>query len=579
MRDLIARKYTVLMGNEPITLWIKNNQIQQAKFMDKRIQLQLDAEAIRQIKDQPSKIVNGNNLISNENFTKAVSQMMSSTLDLAIAKNDKKILSRFARSSLIPERDKDRFVEAINRPNGLRGVLVKAVNRTNAVFQNLAKKIDRFFDKINDRVANQKLDKYLSEYQLSEFNKAPPIGWKDLQEHVDPKLMQMAERFHKEKGFGVGKDRFEYDYIPHQIILNDFLKMGVSQGFSIRDSKLAFSKVEGAAYSQDYINSVKNTKDDLFRQNNELEKRLEVYEQKEASKNETLQDFETLSKDMSQADRIDVLVKNKEYQQLPESEKQKVEDKYIFNPEPIIQRAEELQNIVEVVQAAQPMLETVIDRTPSTDFLSAFTKKNIENIWKEAQVKNRENAEPTRDFMNISAVRFNGVSEDSLNKWAATAKSHAKVDIQTIDKFVAASLRNAEELVKVGVMVSPEPGVFKFADNLAKEALYKNFDRTVGEIANLNQGKEITREIAPKNELKERLESITSPESFQKLVMADGKIDPIALQEYTQKIVSLSAAIHTEQKANVLSVEDLQKLERGLDKSKSQEKQVGGQER
>jgi hypothetical protein len=310
-----------------------------------------------------------------------------------------------------------------------------------------------------------------------------------------------------------------------------------------------------------------------------MREKLRVYEQKAASKNETLQDFETLSKDMSQADRIDVLVKNKEYQNLPESEKQKVEDKYIFNPEPILQRAEELQNIVELVQAAKPMIETVIDRTPSTDFLSAFTKKNIEGIWKDSQVRNRQNAEPTRDFMNISAVRFNGVSQDSLEKWAAAAKSNSKVDTATIDKFVAASLRNAEELVKVGVMVSPEPGVFKFADNLAKEALYKGFDKTVNEIAELNKGKEVTREIAPKSELKERLESITSPESFQKLVMADGKINPQVLQEYTNKIVSLSAAIHTEQKANVITPEDLQRAAQGLDKSKSQEKQVGGYER
>lgn len=51
---------------------------------------------------------------------------------------------------------------------------------------------------MNDRVANQKLDKYLSEYQHREFNKAPPVSESDLKKHLDPKLMRAAEAFFKE---------------------------------------------------------------------------------------------------------------------------------------------------------------------------------------------------------------------------------------------------------------------------------------------------------------------------------------------------------------------------------------------
>src|SRR3989338_3562142 len=173
--DFISKKYTVLMGNEPLTLWIKNNQVQSSKFMDKKIQLNLDEEAVKLIKDNPTKIVNGSNLTNNEDFTRKVSKMMSSKLELAIAKNDKKTLSRFARSELVPEDMKLDFIAAINRQNGLRGVLTRAVNRTNAVFQNLAKKIDRFFDKINDKIANRELDPHLTKFQLREITKAPPI--------------------------------------------------------------------------------------------------------------------------------------------------------------------------------------------------------------------------------------------------------------------------------------------------------------------------------------------------------------------------------------------------------------------
>ena len=170
--DFIAKKYTVLMGNEPLTLWIKNNEVQAAKFMDKRVQLNLDTEAVKLIKDNPTKIVNGNNLLGNQNFTQNVSRMMSSKLELAIANNDEKTLSRYARSDLVPENMKNDFIHAINRPNGLRGVLKRAIINTNAIFQDLAKKIDRFFDKLNDRVINKKLDPYLKEHQLSYVNRA-----------------------------------------------------------------------------------------------------------------------------------------------------------------------------------------------------------------------------------------------------------------------------------------------------------------------------------------------------------------------------------------------------------------------
>ena len=138
--EFIAKKYTVLMNNEPIEIWIKNNQIKQSRFMEQKVKLDLDLETIKQIQSFPTRVVNGANLQENKNFTQATSKIMSQHLDMAIAKNDKKTLSRFARSDLVPESSKENFIEAINRPNGLRGLLVKAANKTNAIFQNLAKK-------------------------------------------------------------------------------------------------------------------------------------------------------------------------------------------------------------------------------------------------------------------------------------------------------------------------------------------------------------------------------------------------------------------------------------------------------
>ena len=105
--DFIAKKYTVLMNNEPVTLWIKNNQIKQAKFMERKVSLDLNIDTIKQIQDHPTRIVNGANFSENIDFTEKISKMMSQQLELAVAKHDKKTLSRFARSDLVPENMKE----------------------------------------------------------------------------------------------------------------------------------------------------------------------------------------------------------------------------------------------------------------------------------------------------------------------------------------------------------------------------------------------------------------------------------------------------------------------------------------
>lgn len=571
--DFIAKKYTVLMGNEPLTLWIKNNEVQSAKFMDRKVSLNLDTEAIKLIKDNPTKVVNGNNLLHNQNFTQNVSKMMSSKLELAIANNDKKTLSRYARSDLVPESLKNDFIHAINRPNGLRGVLTRAVINTNAIFQNLAKKIDRFFDKIADRTANQTLDPHLKKYQLSYVNRAPPFSQKDLGEHVDPKLMQFTEEFYKQKGL---KDTLNLDRLSDKIILNEFLEKAVSKGYDLKDSSVAINKVghqtylEGfKSYYNDYLIGEKQN----FQQTIEdLQKRLHVHELKAAAKNETIEDFKTLSKSLDQSDRIDLLVKNKEYQGMDEEQKRKVEDNHIFNPEPILQRAAELQNIAEIVQSVTPIVETVIDRTPTVDFLDKTVLSKINEQWQHQQTVNRQNATPTRDFLNISAVKFNGVSKDSLDRWGETAKSHARADAGVIDAFINASLRNANELLKIGVLKEVSKDNFKFVDNFAKQSLYNNIDKTVAEIAEANQGKHVTRETYSKDEIKERVAHMSSEQSFKDMLTPSGELDSKKLYDYAQKLQSVAAALHEQESpSKAVTRDELQRANQGAQKSQGVE--------
>lgn len=573
--ELISRKYIVLMGSEPLTVYIKNNQVQSAKFMEKKIQLHLDEEAIRLIKDNPTKIVNGNNLLSNDGFTRTVSKMMDSKLKLAIAKNDKKTLSRFARSELIPENMKHNFIEAINRQSGLRGVLTRAVINTNAIFQNLAKKIDKFFDKVNDKVANKTLDPYLKDFQLQHVNKAPPLTDQDLKKYLDPKLMELAEEFYKEKG--LHKRDFDTRDLRDKILLNEFLEQGVSKGFSVLDSKIALFKTEQTVMTEAKAIHYHQELQDSNKIIKELQNRLNVFEQQQASKNETINDFMVLSKHLKQVDKIDVLAANKEYLSMLPQEQEKFENLHIFKYEPLQDRMAEIhaafkelekQELINTQKEPQKV-ETIIDRTASIDFFDKSLQAQITQEWQTQQAINRESASPTRDFMNISAVRFGGVSEASLNKWALAAKSNAQIDSQTIDKFVEASLRNAKELQKIGVLNETAQGEYKFVDNFAKQALYQNIDKTVPEIEKANQG--IQKQVViDRDEIKERVQHMSSEASFKDMLTPNGDLDSKKLFEYAQKLQSVAAALHEKESPNITR-ESLQRVNQGVEKSQGAE--------
>lgn len=548
------------MGNEPLELWLKNGQVKSAKFMDQKVALDLSTDTIQTIRDQPSRVVNGSNLTDNINFTQNVSRMMSQKLELAIRKNDKKVMSRFARSDLVPEDMKQDFYQAVNRPNGLRGMLVRAVNNTNAIFQNLAKKIDRFFDKVNDRVASQKLDKYLSEYQHRDFNRAPPVLESDLKKHLDPKLMIAAEAFFKEnytdKNLKINMDPVPGTY--HAELQNQFLQKGVAQGHTIHDSKIALCQVMQNTIDNEYFTHLKEWRKEDSKTIDDLKAKLEIHELKQASKNETLEDFQTLSKKLNPMDRIDLLVENKAYLALNEVQKQAFEDKHLFNVEPIQERAEELKALVDVVQTTptHEVKEIIFERNPKIDFSSEKTKEAINTTWKKLQQKNREEKLPTREFMNISAVKFGGVSEKSLQLWAQNATKNG-IDQAITAKFVEASLRNAEQLSKAGLLKETSQGEYRFVDNFAKETLYQNLNMPVLVLEKMNKGtqKEIT--VNPQEELKERVAQISSPISFEKLLDKDGNIDSQQLHKFAEHLQQLATQLHQQEKANIVTMKDV----------------------
>ena len=390
--DFIAKKHTILMGEEPLDVWIKNDQVKRARFMDRKIALNFSKEVIDKIKDNPARVINGKKLEDNKEFTNTISKMMSQKLEIAIAKNDKKTLSRFARSNLVPENMKDNFLEAINRQRGIRGMLVRAINNTNQMFQNMANKIDMFFDKLNDRIANQKLDKYLSEYQSRELNRIddnlhkPKAGVK-----INSNLLASAELFVKEKKEEWREKEKEnpLDQTYYKDDLQKFLKQSVSKGFTVNEASLAFAKAHSDIHMSDKMFDLATDgvlkKSELTEQIHKLKDELLVYQKKEASQNETIEDFKTLAKGMSATAAIDLLVENKEYLKMDSKQQKEIEDKTIFKQEPIQERAEEIKAISKEMQKE---ITTI-----SKDEL----KERVEDISSEKSFKNLTNAKGELD--------------------------------------------------------------------------------------------------------------------------------------------------------------------------------------
>jgi len=526
-------------------------------------------EVLKQIQDQPAKVVNGANFTENRAFTEAISRMMSQQLDVALAKRDMKTLSRFARSDLVDDKNKDRFIETINQPRGLRGVLVRAVNRTNSLFQNLANRIDKYFDVKKERILkNSKIDKHLQEYQLQEFQKAPPLKQLDLEKIVDAKLMALAEDF----AYVHGINELGDSTLSDKKLQNTFLEAATKLGFSIIDSKTALA--QAVEDREMRINRNKMADEYLRSQVKDLEKELKVFQIKEASKNETIEDFKFLSEKLSPVDCIDILIKNKEYLNLSEDEKLKVENKYLYAKEPLEERAKEIKAVIKELRTEQkPVFETQFVRDTTINFSSKATKDEINQTWSRLQKINREQQAQNRDFMNISAVRFGGVSQKSLESWQTKAAENG-IDEKITQKFVDATLRNAKELEKIGIFKEVKAGEYRFVDTFAKEALYQNLDKPVAEIEKANRG--VEREVQinqDKQEFHERVQDLSSEKSFAELKNNKGEIQPDKLMEYAQKLESLSIALREQMNNKALTQDDLNLANRG--QSQSQEREHG----
>ncbi|MCK5110411.1 MAG: hypothetical protein KAQ94_02735 [Arcobacteraceae bacterium] len=120
--------------------------------------------------------------------------------------------------------------------------------------------------------------------------------------------------------------------------------------------------------------------------------------------------------------------------------------------------------------------------------LKIISSEEINELWSITRDENRSDPEDKTlqsNFINMSAVKFNGVSSSALEDWKNNATKNG-LDITIAENFIKDSLARASELVKAGILKTTDNETFKFADNRAIEILFNNYDKSTKEIFEIN---------------------------------------------------------------------------------------------
>jgi|GEM_PF-2405588 len=570
-QSLIARKYTIMMNNEPLDLWIKGDRVTKATFMDRKADLSLSVDTVRHIKSMPTRLVNGENLKNKEDFVRKTSALMSAQLELAIARQDMKVLSRFAQSKLVPDAQKEDFLEAINRPNGLRGALTKGLNHAQQMFRNMAQRIDRFFDRTKDTIANEKLDQYLKEFQHHEFNKAPKFSDLNLEQFVDPKLQERAFDFVKQNGTACLSE----DTLEAKTKQEEFLRAASRDGHSAADAKLALGHVrdkelaksveEGRALDQKSLTSHEA-------EINRLNAMLAPFLLEQAKRdNKTEADLERIMLDMQSngqdlTNLVPFVLENEAYKAASPEEKWNIENRVLYCVEPLPERALEVREIQKVLEAKSPELtqkETQVERghMPTQD--PAIMPATLNSAFKELREATKPENKPTPEVFNqfhsVAAIKFDGIDINALKAWERNALKRGVTPERTQD-FIQRSLNHGHVLTNMGLMQKTAEGVYKFKDPAAKACLWENRNKPLEQLATLNaqQATRRTQTTTPQQELMERVKVLASAQSFENLLDKQGNIEPQKLKEYAHTLERVSLQLREVANRPTITREDLQ---------------------
>lgn len=134
-------------------------------------------------------------------------------------------------------------------------------------------------------------------------------------------------------------------------------------------------------------------------------------------------------------------------------------------------------------------------RQSGLDFSSKDVRSKVDEAWKSVQeanqavkdIKSDEKVLVQRDFINLSAVRFDGIDFTKLRSWGDSVVKNGVLSKEAADGFIGTSMKQGEDLVAAGVMVKNEKG-YSFVDNFAKETLFLNYNMDAGVVGISNRG-------------------------------------------------------------------------------------------
>lgn len=127
--------------------------------------------------------------------------------------------------------------------------------------------------------------------------------------------------------------------------------------------------------------------------------------------------------------------------------------------------------------------EKVVSRS-SVNFGSKEVKDDILAKWGESKKKNISGGEPSPEFLSINAIRFNGISQEKLNRWKENElnKKNPTITEDIANGYIAKNLAFAKVLTEIGILKEKNENEFAFSSGVAKEVLYSEYNSSVDEI-------------------------------------------------------------------------------------------------
>jgi hypothetical protein len=393
--DFVAKKYKLKLGDEELNIFIKNGKIVNADFMNQQTAISLDLQTIKEIKSlsNSDRTLNANQ-IQSEHFKVKITQLLSNTLDHALMTSNKDILSRYAKSDLVPTHMHQQFTQAINEKKGLRAAATVAVRYIQTKFMNLANKLNNYLEESAKNLANTKLDEHLEKYQQKDINSTVSKTIEDAKKSdINATLLESA-RIAIEKGVSI--EEFMTRELKNnqnaQIARDAFVVASdeISKDIELKRLKEEVARYKILAQTQDlkaahtYINQD---------QNFDMQDKVETLLSTNATVKEQIQAVEEVQKEEIENQKEPLAARVAEFNKILEEAKQ--------NPKSAVENTER------AVQLVNPKhKENILDNNNNLDVKKA--EEHVQKMETAAQ-------KPTLKYTDAEIQDFKRATKAELN--------------------------------------------------------------------------------------------------------------------------------------------------------------------